>query len=252
MNDGASPRLPLGHYSFEWSGGIFRVQLRAAGTFWCPDFQEAATWAFEPETMTLDIDWGKYGQYVLRFVNEGEGAQVSLAGSARGDESNWRKMHFVRPFSEQEQLVSGSVWKMHFEEAEPLRVEFRADGRFMCPSCHPGKHTYALNGDDVTVNCCEYESCEFKLHVSDKMMTGSAICTFLPLAGTFQRLEYVEPLPAFVPPELCPKGCCLKEDEREQCKPGHKRGQLEELPPPRPKISWGFDVPTFGRPCQGQ
>ena len=108
--ENATASLPEGHYSFEWSGGSFGVQLRAEGAFWCPDFQDAATWAFEPLTMTLAIEGGKYGEYVLRVAGKrGEGAQLLLTGGARGNESNWRKMRFVRPFTPQEQLLSGAA-----------------------------------------------------------------------------------------------------------------------------------------------
>lgn len=82
--------------------------------------------------------------------------------------------------------------------------------------------------------------------------SGSALPTFsLPrTAGTLKTFEYLEPLPAFVPPETCQKGCCLLEDAFANCKIGRKRGQLMQdassLTAVKPaKLVWGgFEAPA--------
>ena len=107
--------LPTGVYNFTWSGGTFEVQLRARNIFWCPQFPADARWAFSAESQALEIDWGKYGQYVLKV----QGSE--LVGGARGNESDWRKASFKRAFTPQEELISGSAWMLHFENGVPFR-----------------------------------------------------------------------------------------------------------------------------------
>ena len=160
--------LPTGIYNFAWSGGTFEVQLRARNIFWCPQFPAAATWAFSAETQTLEIDWGKYGQYVLKV----QGSE--LVGGVRGNESDWRKASFKRAFTPQEELVSGSAWMLHFENGVPFRIELRADGHFHCAS-YPGHFSYKLNSEAGTlaIEWGKYGSYDFTIDVEKKVLTGA-------------------------------------------------------------------------------
>ncbi len=108
------------------------MQFRAGGVFWCPQFPADAKWAFNGTV--VEIDWGKYGQYVL----QPQGSE--LVGSSRGNPTDWRKASFKRAFTPMEELCSGSAWMLHFENGVPFRVELRADGHFHC-AAYPGAST---------------------------------------------------------------------------------------------------------------
>ena len=141
-----------------------QVQLRPGGEFWCPRFAAPATWQFSGGT--LAIDWGKYGEYVLRLSGD------ALAGGARGNESDWRKMRFLRAFTPQEALVSASVWRLRSGDEEPLLVQSRADGRFVCPS-RPGTFSYRLEGDSVLIEWDSLSNDRLQLDMAAKA-NGSA------------------------------------------------------------------------------
>ena len=209
----AATTLPTGRYDFEWKGGTFEVELRAGGIFWCSQFPAAARWSFDAGT--LEIDWDRFGQYVLQL--EGD----ELVGSVKGREASWRRARFKRAFTPQEELLSGSAWMLHGKAGAPFRVEFHADGRFVCPT-HPGSTlggcSYTLSGDAVAVEWGKFGSYEFRLDASTREMAGSSRQD----PASPRRLEYVEALPAFVPPQTCKKGCC--EGNVECGRPGRKRG----------------------------
>ena len=229
-SDAADDALPTGYYTFFWRGGAFDVQLRTGGEFWCPQFPAQAMWSFSTSTATLEIAWGKYGEFVLRKQGD------ELVGGVRGDEeAQWRKMCFKSPFTPEELLLSGSAWMMHVGDEEPRRVEFRADGRCRCPS-FPCAFSYQLKDGVVVLAGAMYGRCELTLDVSDKVMTArrsggtsDAEATCGPCAA--DKFEYLGPLAAFVPPETCAKGCCRLEDVTAglaQCKIGRKRGQSRQ------------------------
>ncbi|EOD04698.1 hypothetical protein EMIHUDRAFT_107607 [Emiliania huxleyi CCMP1516] len=207
--------LPTGYYAFEWSGGTFEVQLRPGGEFWCPRFAAPATWQFSGGT--LAIDWGKYGEYVLRLSGD------ALAGGARGNESDWRKMRFLRAFTPQEALVSASVWRLRSGDEEPLLVQFRADGRFVCPS-RPGTFSYRLEGDSVLIEWDSLSNDRLQLDMAAKAMARRV---GRPLSGL----------------------------------PGAASGPYFNLTPvvhyqapAKAKLSWGMDVPEYctpGAPASG-
>ena len=126
--------LATGRYDFEWKGGTFEIELRSEGEFWCSQFPAAARWSFDAGT--LEIDWDRFGQYVLQL--EGD----ELVGSVKGKESSWRRARFKRAFTPQEELLSGSAWVLEgMAGAPPFRVEFHADGRFVpvLPRLHHGR-----------------------------------------------------------------------------------------------------------------
>ena len=185
-------QLQNGYYNFSWSGGTFDVQLRDGGVFWCPAFPAQATWAYSPETTTLEIDWGKYGQYVLRVQGD------ELVGGVRGNEADWRKASFKRAFTPTEALVSGSAWMLHFENGVPFRIEFRADGHFHCES-YPGHFSYRITDDKVALEWGKYGSYDFTVDVNAKQMNGSLRGN----AASWRRAEYIEPVAAYIKSTEC-------------------------------------------------
>mmetsp|Transcript_12539 Transcript_12539/g.21028 ORF Transcript_12539/g.21028 Transcript_12539/m.21028 type:complete len:396 (+) Transcript_12539:185-1372(+) len=90
----AAEDLALGVYEFSWSGGTFEVQFHADGVFWCPKYSAESTWTFDGAT--VEIDWGKFGNYVLQPQGD------QLVGSVRGKSSSWRKASFKREFTPEE------------------------------------------------------------------------------------------------------------------------------------------------------
>lgn len=46
-----------GVYSFEWAGGSFEVHLRPGGYFFAPEYQAAAHWTLDGDSVY--IEWGK-------------------------------------------------------------------------------------------------------------------------------------------------------------------------------------------------
>merc|ERR1712107_609023 len=153
-----------------------------------------AKWGYDTETQTLDIDWGKFGQYQL--VVKGE----ELVGSVRGstDEKDWRKATFKQAFTPEEELLSASAWMLHHEGGSPFRIEFRADGHFHCDA-YPGHFSYkllqgAISGNKVMVEWGKYGSYDFQLDAATKTMTGH-------LRGdekNWRRCEYVGPIAAYI------------------------------------------------------
>ncbi|KAL3893630.1 MAG: hypothetical protein SGPRY_014097, partial [Prymnesium sp.] len=73
------------------SGGNFKVEFRADAFnhFVCADFPAHSHWRIEDDspTPTVFINFGKYGEYVVKLSEDGS----SFEGSAKGDPSNWRK-----------------------------------------------------------------------------------------------------------------------------------------------------------------
>ena len=100
-------------------GGAFQVQFRAGGIFYCKQFPCTASW--QEADGDVQIDWGKYGKYVLRPQPDG-----SLAGSVVGTPDDWRKASLVREFTPAEELLSASAWELHYENGPPFRVEAAA------------------------------------------------------------------------------------------------------------------------------
>ena len=113
-----------GHYTWTHPSGSFPVCLRPNGVFFCPSFQQESTWSVS-DANKLHVDWKKYGQY--EFAPNGDG----LEGSAVGSPEKWRRMTFLRPFSEAEAVVmkgaGGSVWEFQWEKGA-FEVELRCDG----------------------------------------------------------------------------------------------------------------------------
>ena len=139
----------------------------------------------------MKVDWGKFGKYELRADG---GNPKSLVGAVAGSSNpdDWRKANFVRAFTPQEALLSGSAWQLHFEGGSPFRVEFHADGHFNAPA-YPAHSWYKLDGDAVFVEWGKYGQYEFVLDVAKREMNGH-------LRGnekSWRRLEYTEPMAAY-------------------------------------------------------
>ena len=200
--------IPTGHYHFGWRGGTIAVELRAGGVFWCRKFPAAASYAVEGDT--VKIDWGRFGKYELNAKSGDAGAGVTavLMGSVAGSDAtdDWRTATFVRPFTPQEELLSGSAWELHHEGGTPFRVEFHASGDFHCKA-YPGlRHTWTLDGDRVAVDWGVYGQYELTIDAAARQMRGHLRGN----AASWRRLEFVASLPPYVEPQTCEKGCCMR------------------------------------------
>jgi len=187
--------VETGCYSFEWKGGMFDVEFRPDGVFWCKKFPAEASYAVEGDV--VKVDWGKFGKYELRADG---GNPKSLVGAVAGSSNpdDWRKANFVRAFTPQEALLSGSAWQLHFEGGSPFRVEFHADGHFNAPA-YPAHSWYKIDGDAVFVEWGKYGQYEFVLDVAKREMNGH-------LRGnekSWRRLEYTEPMAAYQKKHHC-------------------------------------------------
>ena len=87
----------LGVYDLSWSGGMFTVEIRAGGVFWCRKFPTNSTWKLMADGRTLLIDWQQWGTYELAVNADG-----TLTGSVQGKPDDWRRATFVRAFSSAE------------------------------------------------------------------------------------------------------------------------------------------------------
>ena len=79
-------------WELEHPGGKFNIEFRADGFnhFVCNDFPAHSHWSLpngESASPTVNIDWGKFGQYELVIAADG----LTMSGSAKGKPENWRK-----------------------------------------------------------------------------------------------------------------------------------------------------------------
>jgi len=78
-------------WMFMHAGGEFEVEFRADSFnhFVCPSFPAHSHWLFKDEsvTPTVYINWGKYGEYLVKLAEDGS----TFEGSVKGKESSWRK-----------------------------------------------------------------------------------------------------------------------------------------------------------------
>ena len=88
-----------GHYSWTYERGSFPVSLRANGVFRCSSYPAAST--FSVTANQLDVDWKSFGSYTFTS-NDGF---ANMEGFASGKPENWRKMEFIKPFSDEELCV---------------------------------------------------------------------------------------------------------------------------------------------------
>lgn len=121
-----------GVYDFAYAGGSFDVHLRSGGRFFAPEYQQPATWNYDPPIKKVSIDWLKYGKYELTLAEGGEAAK-EFHGALVGKPESWRKMKLKRPFTVAEQMLMDSEWDF-IHEGGSFRVNFKADGynHFVC------------------------------------------------------------------------------------------------------------------------
>jgi len=78
-------------WNFQHPSGSFKVEFRADGFnhFVCSDFPAHSHWRVEDDlpTPTVYINFGKYGEYLVKLSEDG----TTFDGSAKGDPANWRK-----------------------------------------------------------------------------------------------------------------------------------------------------------------
>ena len=83
-------------WKFEYEGGSFGVQFKADGYnhFNCPSYPSHSHYSLDSHGTgnTIEIDWGKYGTYVLAIDPDTKTA----TGSTKGNPQDWRRMSWVR------------------------------------------------------------------------------------------------------------------------------------------------------------
>merc|ERR1740123_1994123 len=121
----------VGHHLEGWH---LRDLFRPAGKFFCTRFQAQANW--EIEDGLVKVDWGKFGKY--EFKPEAKGAMDGWAVPKNPDnDSNWRKLAFKRPLSDEELCIigegAGTEWNFSWSGGE-FPIMFKADGynHFTC------------------------------------------------------------------------------------------------------------------------
>eukprot|EP01035_Chromulina_nebulosa_P020425 gene20425-26504_t len=73
------------------------------GSVWSFEYSSAHShWHFNNEN-EIEINWGKYGVYVLTI----DGENKKLSGSAKGQPTNWRKASYIRSLTAEEISSTG-------------------------------------------------------------------------------------------------------------------------------------------------
>lgn len=190
MLRGITTILP-GHYSWSYAGGAFPVALRSNGVFYCSSFPAAATWVSTGDG--VNVDWKKFGKYT--FTNE----DGEMVGGQADNLSNWRKMQFIKDFTESEKLVmgdgGGSCWLLQYSggsfEVELRQASnihfchyflihnfgfifnFRCDGfnHFVCPQ-YPAHSHWTSNDNQVEIDWGKYGKYEFVIDAATGTMNG--------------------------------------------------------------------------------
>ena len=80
-------------WEWEWEKGTFEVEFLcdAINHFVCKKFPSHSHWSLNDNT--VEIDWGKYGQYQLVI----DPFTKTMTGHGKDNKSNWRKAKFIRP-----------------------------------------------------------------------------------------------------------------------------------------------------------
>ncbi len=150
-----------GVYTWSYAGGSFEVSLRPnSGVFYSEKFPSAASYAFtDGGNTSLTVDWKKYGRYTFRRSVENP---MNFEGFAEGNEANWRKMEFKRPFSAMETTLFGdnglgTSWNWSYEGGV-FEVIFMTDGynHFSCPKYPAHSHWKMLSEGSIEVNWGKY------------------------------------------------------------------------------------------------
>jgi len=100
----AEMQLMDSEWMLEHPGGSFPVEFRADGFnhFICNQFPAHSHWRLENDespTPTLNINWGKFGEYELVLAADGQ----TMAGSAKGQPDNWRRATRIKALADVEE-----------------------------------------------------------------------------------------------------------------------------------------------------
>jgi len=167
-----------GVYDFAYAGGSFDVHLRSGGRFFAPEYQQPATWNYDPPIKKVSIDWLKYGKYELTLAEGGEAAK-EFHGALVGKPESWRKMKLKRPFTVAEQMLMDSEWDF-IHEGGSFRVNFKADGynHFVCHDFPAHSHWRLDHGETPTptlfIDWGKYGKYELVIDADGQSMSGGA------------------------------------------------------------------------------
>jgi hypothetical protein len=130
-----------GVYQFVHEKGYLIVSLRAYGVFQCEQYVTKSSWGITSND-SLFVDFGEYGKYELFPVVDAEDPDsVEYEGHVVDQPRMWRKLVWVRPFTEFELLLysGGTGWHLTCPVGVSFEVEFRADSEnhFMCDKLPP-------------------------------------------------------------------------------------------------------------------
>merc|ERR1711924_3293 len=168
---GARQKMELGWYDFEYDGGTFQVCFRPAGGFFCPEYQAAASWKAEGDT--VHIDWQQYGKNQLQ-----KQADNTWAGSTVGKPEDWRKMKQTRALSPMEALLlgdgGGTEWDFIYDGGN-FNVQFKADGfnHFKCVKYPAHSHWSVTGESEIFVDWAKFGQYELRVDAAAKAMEGS-------------------------------------------------------------------------------
>lgn len=86
-------------WDWEYAGGTFEVEFicDSYNHFVCKEYPAHSHWSIDTASNKVAVEWDKYGSYDLVI----DPATGSMSGSKRGQEANWRKLHFKRPLAAQ-------------------------------------------------------------------------------------------------------------------------------------------------------
>jgi len=166
----------VGWYDLSWKGGSFEVCFRPAGKFFAPKFQAGTKWELEGDT--IKIEWGKFGQYEMKF----NPADKSMTGNAlpkKDVDTNWRTAAYKRPLSDVEVVLggdgAGTEWELEWSGGH-FPVQFKVDGynHFKCDD-FPAHAHWSLDGDKLRINWGEYGSYDLVVDAEAKTMDGCAV-----------------------------------------------------------------------------
>lgn len=161
-----------GYYQFNHPGGTINVCLRNGGVFYCPQFPVGGSTWYVDINNVLQIDWKKYGKYELEITAAG-----TMEGGVVGNHANWRKMVFISPLTNADNLLigngGGSVWNFEFEGGA-FEVEFRCDSlnHFICNTYPAHSHWSTTNDTNLTLNWDKYGIYELVIDPASSTMTG--------------------------------------------------------------------------------
>eukprot|EP01038_Epipyxis_sp_PR26KG_P014201 gene14201-19055_t len=176
--------IKCGYYQWEYGGGKFEVCLRPNGVFYCDIYQAEGKWSLSNEKesesgqdlnadLILSVDWSNYGKYVFQVPANDNSGDSALMGNVLGNTSNWRKLQFVREFSQTEKFLLGdglgSVWRFEWAKGNVGEVEFRFDtyNHFISRNFPAHSHWTISADDTIDISWGQYGDYELRLEQSE-------------------------------------------------------------------------------------